>query len=436
MHSITKAVIIAGGKGTRLAPVAKDTPKALVEIGGISVLEHQVLLLKRYGIKEVWVLLGFGAHQIQKVVQNKEWGVEVHMKKEENPLGTAGALKQLDGEIQEDFFALSGDIMFDMDLNRLAEWHEKKGGILTLVVHASSHPFDSELVEVDEEGKVTALLHRPHEQGTLFRNLCVASIRVFSPRVFEYIPEEEKTNIEKHIIPLLLEAAEEVYAYNTPEYIKDMGTPERLEQVRKDYASGKIVRLSLTHERRAIFLDRDGVLNEEVDQLSRAEDFKLYEFAPEAIKKINQTDFLAIVVSNQPMVAKGFMTENEVEEVHKKLETALALQGAKLDAIYYCPHHPERGFEGERPELKIDCACRKPKIGLFLKAKEDFRVNLGASYMIGDQTSDILAGRNAGCNTVLVETGYGGRDEKYSAKPDFRAPHILAAVDAIIAADA
>ena len=170
MPEITKAVIIAGGKGTRLVPVAQNTPKALMEIGGVSVLEHQILLLKKYGVKDIWLLLGVGADQVEKVVGDKAWGVDIHIKKEEKPLGTAGALKQLEGEIREDFFAFSGDIMLDMDLDRLGKWHKEKGGVLSLVVHPSSHPFDSELVEIEEEDKVTALFHRPHEPGKLFRN--------------------------------------------------------------------------------------------------------------------------------------------------------------------------------------------------------------------------------------------------------------------------
>ena len=112
------------------------------------------------------------------------------------------------------------------------------------------------------------------------------------------------------------------------------------------------------------------------------------------------------------------------------------MEGAKIDAFYYCPHHPEKGFEGERAELKIECECRKPKPGLLLKAREDFHVNMGASYMIGDQTSDILAGKNAGCKTILVETGYGGKDKKYKIEPDFKAGNILEAVDTVICANA
>jgi len=434
MHNSMKtAVIVAGGKGTRLASIAKDTPKALISIGEFSVLEHQIRLLQAYDVKHVWLLLGVHGDKIQEFIKTKQWNLSVETIQESQPLGTAGALKQLDGELSEDFLVLSGDIMLNMDLSRLMKWHEEKGGILSLVVHPNDHPFDSDLVEINTEGKVLSLLQRPHKEGKTFRNLSIASVYMVSPKIFDYIREGEKSDIEKDLLPVLLEKEEHVYAYNTPEYIKDMGTPERLEQVRRDYESGKIQKMSLKNERRAIFLDRDGVMNEEVDQLSNVEDLHIYKFTSEAVKKINHTDFMTIVVSNQPMIAKGFITEKDVEEIHKKLETELGNKGAKIDAIYYCPHHPEKGFEGERPELKIACKCRKPEPGLLLQAKEDFNINLEKSYVIGDQTADILAGEKAGCKTVLVETGYAGKDGRYSVQPDFTTNNLLEAVHMITA---
>ena len=431
-NPIKTAVILAGGKGTRLAEITKNTPKALVEIGGVSVLEHQINFLQKNGIKEVWILLGYLAKEIQDFVETKERGITVGYKYEQAPLGTAGAIQQLESEMNEDFLVLSGDVMVNFDVQRFAKSHQDKGGIMSLIVHPNDHPFDSDLVEVDAQGKIFSLLQRPHEQGKTFRNLSIASVYIFSPKIFKYIPSNKKTDIEKDIIPLLLEAREHIHAYNTPEYIKDMGTPERLKQVRKDYESGKIEKISLQNKRRAIFLDRDGVLNEQIDQLSDAKDFKIYDFAPEAVKKINQTDFMAIVVSNQPMIAKGFMTEEEEEEMNKKLETRLGEKGAKVDAIYYCPHHPEKGFEGERPALKVARECRKPKPGLLLQAQRDFNINLKESYIIGDQTSDMLAGEKVGCKTVLVETGYAGKDGKYSVHPDFIARNLLEAVQFVL----
>lgn len=428
-----QAVILAGGRGIRLAPLIKNTPKSLVKIGEKPIIERQILLLKEYGIKEIWILLGYLGDQIREYLQNgKKWNVKIHYRQENKPLGTAGALKVLEGKIREDFLVLSGDVMLNFDVKRFINWHKKKRGIASIVVHPNDHPFDSDLVEIDDKEQITALLNRPHPKRIIFRNLSIASVYIFSPKIFKYIPENKKSDIEKDILPKVLKAKEKIYAYNTPEYIKDIGMPKRLKEVRNDYLSGKIKKLNLRNKRKAVFFDRDGVVSKEVDQLSRIEDFKIYNFSPKAIKAINNSDYLSIIITNQPMIAKGFLREDDLKEIHKKLETELGLKGAKIDAIYYCPHHPERGFAGERSELKIKCKCRKPEIGLLLKAKKDFNIDFKKSYFIGDTTSDILAGKRAGCKTILVKTGYGGKDGLFSVKPDFLANNLFEAIDIII----
>ena len=128
-----------------------------------------------------------------------------------------------------------------------------------------------------------------------------------------------------------------------------------------------------------------------------------------AIRKINEAGYLAIVVTNQPVIARGEVSFEELEEIHNKMETLLGKEGAYLDAIYYCPHHPHKGYEGERPELKIECDCRKPKPGMLFKAAEDFNIDLSQSWMIGDGENDVKAGINAGCKAVLLSDN----DENY-----------------------
>jgi histidinol-phosphate phosphatase family protein len=414
------AVILAGGRGTRLSSIIKRIPKPLVKIGEKPIIEHQILLLRRYGIKKIWLLLGYMGEKIREYLgDGKKWGVKIYYHQEKEPLGTAGALKVLENFINKDFLVFSGDIMLDIGLQRFIKFHKNKKSDATFIVHPSDHPLDSDLVEVNNEGRIISLLKRPHPPEITFHNLSIASIYIFSPKIFKFIPRDKKTDIEKDIFPKLLKSNLKIYAYKTPEYIKDIGTPSRLTKVRLDYKSGKIANLNLKNKQRAVFLDRDGVINEEVDQLSRVANLKIYSFSAKAIKKINDLGYLAIIITNQPMIAKGFMTEKDLDEIHKKLETELGKEGAKIDAIYYCPHHPEKGFPGEVRELKIKCNCRKPKIGLFLKAKRDFNIDLKKSFCIGDQTMDILAGKRAGCKTILVKTGYGGKDRKFNVKPDF-----------------
>jgi mannose-1-phosphate guanylyltransferase/phosphomannomutase len=244
MRKINKAAIICGGKGTRLSPLVGNIPKALVKIGKKPLIEHQILLLKKHGLSEIFILAGHLGEQIKDYVRDgRKWNVKISFFQEEKPLGTAGALKTLEGRVKEAFMALSGDVMLDLDLGKFADWHEnKRDAIASLAVHRTDHAFDSDLVEIDGTGRIVSFLFRPHTEGRVLPDLSIASVFIFSPGFFRYVPKNEKTDIEKDVLPLFLKSEEAIYGYNTRDYIKDMGTPDRLEKVRHDYDSGKIKR--------------------------------------------------------------------------------------------------------------------------------------------------------------------------------------------------
>ena len=205
-----------------------------------------------------------------------------------------------------------------------------------------------------------------------------------------------------------------------------MGTPERYEAVSRDFRNGIVSRKNLKNKQRAIFLDRDGVINKYVGFLRRIDDFELLDGAADAIKQINKSGYLAVVVTNQPVIARGEITVDELEEIHNKMETLLGAQGAYIDALYYCPHHPDKGFEGEVEELKINCDCRKPKPGMLLAAAADFNIDLSNSWMIGDGKNDVDCGQAAGCRTVFIGEASDG------CEPDMTAENLLAAVEEIL----
>ena len=432
-----QAVILAGGKGRRLGKLSQKLPKSLIKIGDKPLIEHQILLLKRYNINNIWILTGYLSEQIERFCGNgKKWGVQIHHLIEESPLGTAGALKALENKINKDFMVISGDVMFDIDIKRFISFHRKnKKAWATIIVHPNDHPFDSDLVEVDDKDQVTSFLIRKGKtqpKNLLFRNLTIASAFIFCPKIFGYIGKNERSDLEKDIFPRILKSGGKLYACKTSEYIKDIGTPERLRKTRSDYRSGTISRLNKKNIRRAIFLDRDGVINDNVHNFKKIDDFKLFSFSPKAIRKINDREYLAIVITNQPAIAKGLLTLEELDLIHKKLETELGWSGAKLDAIYYCPHHPERGFEGEVPQLKISCNCRKPKTGLIKKAVSDFNINLKKSFLIGDSTLDAKTAEEAGVKFIGVRTGYGVSDKKYKVRNFKMAKNLFSAVNYIL----
>ena len=359
-----KAVILAGGKGTRLGQYTKDIPKPMLEIDNKPILEHQVEVLKRYGINEIIFLV----NHLKSVIidyfgDGSKFGVSIKYLEEEKPLGTAGGLKEIEEYLSEDFLFIYGDVMFDMDLQRLIKFHFEKQSQLTLVVHPNDHPFDSDLIDIDKEEKVIDVYPKPHPQNFYYKNLVNAGMYVINPAVLDFIKRGEKSDFGKNILPVIIHKLK-VFAYNTSEYLKDMGTPERLKKVTEDFLSGKIKRKSYAQKQKAVFLDRDGVINKFVGLLYKPEQLELYPFVTEAIKILNNSDFLTIVVTNQPVVARNLCTIEELEFIHKKMETILGNEGAKLDAIYYCPHHPDKGYPEENPEYKIDCECRKPKPGM------------------------------------------------------------------------
>lgn len=425
-----KAVILAGGKGTRMGEFTKEIPKPMLRVGGKPILEHQVNLLHRYGINEVFVLVNYLKDSIIDYFGNGEkFGVNINYYEEKEPLGTVGGVKEIENHLTSDFIILYGDVMIDMHLGRLIDFHNRNHSECTLVLHPNDHPFDSDLVDVNEEQRITAFFPKPHQSGIYYKNLVNAGAYIFSPKILSYLEKGKKADFGKDIFPSIFDKVR-MFGYNTAEYLKDMGTPGRWKEVENAWQSGKISQSNYDFKQKAIFLDRDGVLNEERGLFNSPDEMRLFDFTAGAIKKINHSNYKAILVTNQPSIAKNIASPDELKTIHNKMETLLGNAGSKLDEIYFCPHHPQKGFPGERPEYKIDCDCRKPKPGMLLKAASTFNIDLQNSFIIGDTERDILAGINAGCRTVGVMTGYGVR--KTTTLPDFFFPDLKKAVDFII----
>ena len=425
-----KAVIQAGGKGTRLAQYTKELPKPLLKIGDKSILEHQIELLKRYKIYNIIIIVNHLKEMITDAFGVGEaLGVNIQYFEEKQPLGTVGGIKEIEHLLTEDFIVFYSDIMINMNLQRFIKFHKERESICTLVLHPNDHPYDSDLLEIDNDNRVIAVHPKPHEKGKYYKNLVNAGVYILNPLFLKYLEKGKKADFGRDIFPVIYKDIK-MFGYNTFEYLKDTGIPERLEQVNADYKSGKIHQLNFEKKQKAIFMDRDGVTNVEKDLIYRPEDMELFSFTPEAIREINKSDYLSIIVSNQSVIARNLCTIDELEYIHKKIETELGNKHSKLDAIYYCPHHPDKGYPEERAEYKIDCECRKPRTGLFRQAASNFNINLSKSWMIGDAERDIIAGKNAGCMTVGVITGHGVK--KTTMKPEFFFKDLLEAVRFIV----
>lgn len=420
---------MAGGRGTRISELFPDIPKPLIPIAdpdGVEkpVLQWEIESLAAQGFKDIILTV---SHMHEKISSyfgdGSAFGTHIEYFVEEALLGNAGALFKLRSVLGgEPFLLLNADAVFEIDFNRMVEYHRAKGAAVTLFTHPNSHPYDSGLVIADEQEAVLRWLTKEDIRPRYYKNRVNAGLHVIDPSVLDEagidadrVGEADaegriiRVDLDRQILRPLCGTGR-MYCYDSPEYVKDMGTPDRFHSVSADFAGGIVKARKLTDPQRAIFLDRDGTINKYVGFLRSIDDFELLPGVAEAIRMINSSGYLAIVASNQPVIARGEVTVDELNEIHNKMETLLGAEGAYLDAIYYCPHHPHKGFEGEIPELKIDCDCRKPKPGLLLRAAADYNIDLSRSWMIGDSENDIRAGINAGCRTGLIGSWQFGQD--------------------------
>lgn len=430
-----KAVIQAGGKGTRLVSITKDLiPKPMIKVANKPILEHQINNLKEYGIKDIIIIVGHLGEVIKNYFKDgQDFGVNITYY-EENPnnlLGTAGALYYIKEELNDDFIFLLADIFININFAKMINFHQSNNALITLFAHPNSHPYDSDII-IEKNNIVKKFDYKSNDRSNYdYKNIVNAGIMIFNKDVLKLLNEEKKYDYEKDLVKPLLNT-NKVYSYISSEYAKDTGTPERYNLVKEDYEAGICEQKNLKKLQKAIFLDRDGTIIKYIPFLNKKELVELIPNAAEAIKEINNSGYLCIVVTNQPIIARGESTVENLEEIHKRLEVLLGQHGAYIDKIYYCPHHPDKGFEGEVKELKIKCNCRKPQIGMLEEARKDFNIDFNQSYIIGDSTLDIKTGNNAGVKTILVKTGQAGNDKKYDVSADYIEKDLYSAVKKIL----
>lgn len=449
-----KAVIMAGGRGSRIAGICADRPKPMMSVCGKPILERQVENLAASSITDITIVTEYKGQIIKDYFgDGAKWGVSISYYEEdaEHPLGTAGALFQMlaNGLLtcgqDANFIFMCGDLVCGIDFRRLISFHNSLAAfrppLATLLVHPNSHPFDSALIETEkilfapggipkDTGKVTAWLGRNRdgtssgEGGAPQTSLCTAlkeyhqnlvnsGIAVITSELLEmtkkrFLPKDMplSLDLDKDVLRPAI-ATGLIYAFRTTEYICDMGTPERYKKVTDDERQGKVRAKNLVNKQRAVFLDRDGTLNLDVHYIRTPEELELLPGVADAVRMINESGYLAVVITNQSIIARGDATWQVLLNIHAKLETLLGEKGAYLDGIYVCPHHPDKGFEGERIEYKRVCDCRKPSAGLIFQAAKEMNIDVPQSIMIGDSDRDVECGKRAGClKNIKLYDGY------------------------------
>lgn len=407
-----QALILAGGQGTRLASRLNGAPKPLVKIDGTPLLQRQLAILAQHDIEHVLVMANYRIEALAEYCSSLRFPkMQVDIVADSGgPRGTAGAVYDAAHLLAPTFLVLYGDTLLDVDLHRFWRSHldasRSFGALGSLFLHPNDHPHDSDLVDMDHGGVIRAFHPKPHRAGQWHRNLVNAALYILERDLLARVAiGRGVVDFGKDMFPAALAQGIPLHGYATFEYIKDIGTPERLDRAEADLRSGKVARSRLGQPQKAVFLDRDGTLNRPAGHIASPAALELIDGVGEAVSRLNRAEYRCVMVTNQPVLARGECDTAGLDRIHAKLETVLGQHGAFLDASYVCPHHPDKGFPGEVPELKRVCDCRKPAPGMVLQAQSDLGIDLAQSWMVGDSEADIGAARAGGVRSVLVRTG-------------------------------
>jgi histidinol-phosphate phosphatase family protein len=416
---IDQAVVLCGGAGTRMIPVLGETPKVLAQAGGRSLLDHTLSDLAAAGVQRALLLAGPGGEEILgRARASVPAGLELEAIVEPTPRGTAGAIAGARAHLAERFFLVYGDVFTVLDWQRLAAAAERDAGIATLVVHRSDHPEDSDLVAIDDAHRVIGWVGRRPEArrralvaATALTN---AGIAVVHRNLLHRIPERP-SDLTETVLPALVDARAPIHAYVTSEYVRDAGTPRRLEEVRAAIDDGRAARRA-----ELCLLDRDGVVLDTTRPVTSPDQVRLAPGAATGIRTLNEVGIEVVLVSNQAGVARGSFDLDTLARIHERVVALLAAEGAHLDDFHYCPHHPETHWGEGRPELRGPCECRKPSTGMVELALSRARCAAWRTVVVGDETCDLQLAMNAGLAAIAVDTGHGCRDGRHPAHATWR----------------
>tara|TARA_B100000767_G_scaffold273534_1_gene303958 strand:- start:36235 stop:37506 length:1272 start_codon:yes stop_codon:yes gene_type:complete len=384
-------VILVGGKGSRVSKLLKGKSKPEIEIlPNIKIVDFQIKNLVKLN-KKIIFLSNVSHSSFRKHIETKYKNYDIDIIEESKPLGTGGSLAQLKKYKYKFFLIIDGDLIFNINFKKLVKYHKLKKSNCTLVVHPNNHPHDSDCLKINTGSKIEKFFLKPHRNINI-NNLCLSGIKMINKNCLNILEDNKYQDFSKIFLKKLIKK-KTIYAYNTREYIKDVGTPNRIKEFKREYRTIKFKKANIDKKIPAIFIDKDGVINFLNKKKNYQDIKKIMTGVINSLKLINESGYLAIMITNQPAVAKGFISENKLKNDLCLLSSKLGQNNVFFDRIYYCPHHPEKGHKYENKKFKIICNCRKPKNGLFLKAIKELNIDVTKSYMIGDQISDYIAAK-------------------------------------------
>ena len=381
---IKQAVILAGGLGTRMKPFTDTNPKPMYPVKGKPFLEYLIEQVRDFGIRDIVLLLGYLPEKIQEYFgDGAGWGVKIHYDVTPVEWETGSRLRHAVPLIEDRFLFLYCDNYCPIDYSRLLVMHENSGARLTFTAYANRDGYTKSNLKIAPDGQVLVYDKKRQTEGLQGVDIGYA---IVEKAVLSLIPEEN-CNFEAMVYPQLV-AEGKLTAMVTEHRYYSIGSWQRIELTKRFFSPRKF-----------IFLDRDGTLNTRPPRacyVEKPEDFHWLEGAIEAVRLLKEAGYSILLVSNQPGIARGNLTEESLLAIHRKMQADLSNQGTSIDRIYYCPHNWDEG-----------CFCRKPKPGMFFQAQKEWDLKLTDCYMLGDDERDMEAGQAAGCHTLLI-------DEKHS----------------------
>lgn len=387
---VREAIVLAGGEASRLGSLAAAVPKALQTVAGRPFIDHIFRELRRHGVRRVVLATGRLHDAVERHVgDGSAFGLDVAYSLEAEPLGTGGALalaaRQLEGDLA---YVCNGDSLLDCNLLALAEaLRARTAAVCALGLRRVEDASRYGTVELGPDGTVTSFQEKSVPGPALVNGgvYCVRSDWLCDTPV-------EKRSIENEVFPLLAREGR-LAGVAADGFFVDIGLPSSLEAAQRSVETWR--------HRPCAFLDRDGVINVDTDYVHAPEQFAFTPGMPEAIRYLNDAGWLAIVITNQAGIARGYYTEADFAAFTGWIDEQLAEAGAHVDATYHCPHHPTAGLG----EYLTDCDCRKPNPGMILRSIAEWEPDLSRSFMVGDMPKDMEAAEAAGIRGVPYRGG-------------------------------
>lgn len=383
MNEIKQAVIFAGGLGERLRPFTETNPKPMYRFNGKPFLEYLILQIKKWNITDIIILLGYLPDKIMEYFgDGSKWGVDIRYVITPVEYDTQYRLKAAEHYLKDIFLMMYCDNLCPIDFSLLAKEFQENNALIQITSYSNDDEYTKNNMRIASNGLVE--LYDKKREAENLKGVDIG-YAIVSKKVISLMSNENE-NFEAAVYPKLVKD-KKLFATITKHRYYSIGSFERIE-LTKQYLSGQ----------KYIFLDRDGVINKKppkAQYVCEPGDFIWLPGAKEAIRKLNNAGYFIIIISNQAGIAQGIMTENDFKNIQCKVSSDLSEFGARIDAVYYCPHGWNDG-----------CKCRKPQPGMLYQAQKDFSINLTECYLIGDDERDIITAHNANMKGILVSDHY------------------------------